>query len=219
MSFKRDLIDACHKVYQKGFVSAYDGNLSVRVPPNQVWITPSGKNKGELRESDLIKVNLEGEILEGGGKISTENKVHLLAYKKRKEINSVIHCHPVYATAISASQINLLDKPVFPEVILSIGRIPLCRYGTPSTEEVTDSILPYIDFSWALLLQNHGAVTFGTSIEDAFYKMEKLEHSAKTLHNAIQLGQINLLNEEELQKLYSTAEKTYKLNIHPKNKF
>lgn len=219
MSVKRELIEACHKVYEKGFVAATDGNLSVRIAPNQVWITPSGKNKGELRESDLIRITLEGEVLEGARNISTENKIHLLAYKNRKDINAVVHCHPVYATAFASSGEDQLNKPVFPEVVLSIGKIPICKYGTPSTNEVVDSINPYIDFVWALLLQNHGAVTFGTSIKDAYYKMEKLEQTAKILFTARQLGQVNELDEEQLEKLYSAADKTYNLNIDDKNKF
>ena len=218
MSVKRELIEVCHKVYKNGFVSATDGNLSVRITPNQVWITPSGKNKGELRESDLIRITLEGEVLEGARNISSENRLHLLAYKKRSDINAVVHCHPVYATAFASAGNDQLNKPVFPEVVLTIGKIPLCSYGTPSTEELTNSISPHIHYANALLLQNHGAVTFGSSIKEAYYRMEKLEHTAKILFAARRLGDIKELNEEELSKLYEAGEKN-QMDIHNKNKF
>ncbi len=219
MSVKRELIEACHKVYEKGFVSATDGNLSVRIAPNQVWITPSGKNKGELRESDLIRITLDGEVLEGARNVSTENQVHLLAYKNRSSINAVVHCHPVYATAFASAGNDQLNKPVFPEVILTIGKIPICRYGTPSTEELTASISQHIHYANALLLENHGAVTFGSSIKEAYYRMEKLEHTAQILFAASQLGKVTELNEDKLSKLYKAAEKNFKMDIHQKNKF
>ncbi len=217
MSIRSEFIEICHKVYEKGFVSATDGNVSLRLDSGRILITPSAKNKGELEENDLLVIDYNGNLLEGKGKITTEAKIHLLAYDKRKEINAVVHGHPIYSTAFATAGKDL-TKPIFPEVILTIGKVPLCKYGTPSTDELTISMEPHIGYAWALLMQNHGAVTFGTSLKEAYYKMEKLEHTAKTLFIANMLGGVTYLSDGNVNKLFSIAEKTY--GIKPeKNQF
>ncbi|MGE5398967.1 MAG: class II aldolase/adducin family protein [Ignavibacteriales bacterium] len=208
MSIRQDLVEACHKVYEKGFVAAFDGNLSARISKDRILITPSAKCKGEVMETDLLEIDYEGNLLEGTGKVSTEAKIHLLAYRMRSEVNSVIHCHPVYSTAFATAGEGL-EEPVFPEVVLTLGKVPLCSYGTPSTNELTDSLKPYIHYSWAMLLANHGAVTLGRSIKDAYYKMEKLEHTAHTLFIARQLGGEKPLATESVNRLHEIAEKVY----------
>jgi L-fuculose-phosphate aldolase len=218
MSIKSRLADICHKVYDKGFVAGYDGNLSVRASDNSIYITPSAKCKGEVRETDILEIDLNGSLIAGNGKPSTESKIHLLAYIERADINAVIHCHPIYATAF-ASVGQSFDKPIFPEIILLYGKIPLCKYGTPSTQELPDSLLPHIKSSNILLLENHGAVSLGKSIDDAYYNMEKLEHMAHTLFVARTLGGEKQLSKENVEKLYSISEKTYGLSVNAKNKF
>ncbi|GBD90096.1 methylthioribulose-1-phosphate dehydratase [bacterium BMS3Abin04] len=217
MSIKSEFIEICRKVYDKGFVSATDGNVSLRLDSGRILITPSAKNKGELEERDLLVIDYKGNLLEGKGKVTTEAKVHLLAYNKRKEINAVVHGHPIYSTAFATAGKDL-TKPVFPEVILTIGEVPLCKYGTPSTDELTKSMEPYINYVWALLLQNHGAVTFGSSLKDAYYKMEKLEHTAKTLFIANMLGGVTYLSDGNVNKLFAIAEKIYSIKPQ-KNQF
>ncbi len=208
MEERLELVKFCRKVYDKGFVSATDGNLSLRLDSGRILITPSGKNKGEVQPEDLIIIDTNGNKLEGKGKVSTEAKIHLLAYNSRPEVNAVVHCHPVYATAFATAGIEL-TQPVFPEVILSLGKIPLCKYGTPSTDELPDSMKPYINHAWALLLQNHGAVTLGVSIQDAYYKMEKLEHAAQTIFIAKVLGGPTTLSRDNVEKLLRIAQSTY----------
>lgn len=217
MSLRSDLTKFCHKVYEKGFVSAYDGNLSLRIDSEKILITPSGKCKGEIEENDLLEIDYNGKLLSGNGKVSTEVKIHLLAYKKRKDIEAVIHCHPTYATAFATAGEGFIS-PVFPEVILSLGKVPLCKYATPSTDELPDSMLPYIDFSWAMLFENHGAITFGKCIKGAYYRMEKLEHAAHTLFAARQLGREKTIPMNKVRELYSLAENTYGIKIDERNK-
>ncbi len=209
------LVKFSHKVYEKDFVAATDGNLSLRLDNNKIAITPTAVNKGELTAGDIITIDLNGNKLSGKGKPSTETKIHLLAYKLRPEIKAVVHCHPTFATAFATAGLDL-TKPVFPEVILGLGPVPLCKYATPSTNELTDSMKPFIRYAWAMLLQNHGAVTFGTDIEEAYFRMEKLEHAAKILFLSKILGGPIELNNLQLQKLYSIAENTYGIKI--KNK-
>lgn len=215
---RKELIDYCHKVYSKGFVSAVDGNLSARCSHNTFLITRSAVCKGDVSFGDLLEIDKNGKIISGKGKISTEYKIHLLAYEKRKDVNAVVHCHPPFSTAFAISE-QTLNKPILPEVILSLGKIPLCKYGTPSTDELPNSILDYIEFANVFLLENHGALTFGKSIKEAFYRMEKLEQYAQIIFYSRLIGGEKELNKNSLEKLYSAAEKNYGIKLHPLNKF
>lgn len=205
MSSVEELISYSHKCYKKGFVSATDGNLSIRLSENKIAITKSGICKEDVTRDDIVITDTLGNKLEGNGKPSSEIKIHLLAYNSRRDINAVIHCHPIYATAFATSGRGL-TQPIFPEVILGLGPVPLCKYGTPSTEELPNSMKPFINNSWAILLQNHGAVTFGESILDAFNRMDKLESSSKTLFLAKLLGNETILTKAQVDKLYQIAE-------------
>lgn len=217
MLLKSELVKYCRKVYEKGFVSAYDGNLSARIDDNRILVTPSGKCKGEVDEEDLIEVDLNGNKLSGSSKISTEIKIHLLAYQKRKDVCAVIHCHPIYTTAFATAGEGF-TRPVFPEVILSLGKVPLCKYATPSTDELPNSMLPYIEYSWAMLFENHGAVTFGKNLKGAYFRMEKLEHAAHTLFAARLLGREKNIPLNKVRELYSLAKETYGIQIDERNK-
>jgi len=218
MSLKQEIARYCRKVYEQGFTAATDGNLSVRFSGNITLITRSGISKGDVEEKDIIACDPDGNVVMGNGRASTEIKLHQYIYKKRKEINAVIHCHPVYATAFAVTG-KTLDVPVFPEVILTLGRIPLCRYATPSTEALAESLSPYIDYANVFLLENHGAVSVGKNLKEAFYRMEKLEHYAKSLSVAHSLGGVKELSRENLRELYAAAEKVYGIKLHEKNKF
>ncbi|MGQ9643862.1 MAG: class II aldolase/adducin family protein [Ignavibacterium sp.] len=208
MSLKEEIVKVCHLVYQNKFVAAYDGNISARTESNSIIITRSGICKGDVTISDLVEIDFNGNKISGDGKISTENKLHLFIYKRRKDAKAVVHCHPVFATALGLVENKYLEN-YFPEVFLTLGKIPVCDYATPSTQEVTDSIAEYIETSNALILKNHGAVTIGSSVMDAYYKMEKLEHAAKTILFAKLLGNPRKLSDEDLNKLLSIAESTY----------
>ena len=161
-----------------------------------------------LRLNDIIEIDLSGKIISGKGKISTEHKIHLYAYKKRKEVNAVVHCHPVYATAFALIG-EELEKHYLPEVLLTIGKVPLCKYATPSTNQVPESLEPYINHSWAMLLQNHGAVTFGKTLDDAYFKMEKLEHAAKIILLAKLIRKPRELSKKNINDILKISEKTY----------
>ncbi len=211
MSSIEELVKYCHKVYEKGFVSATDGNLSIRLSDKLIAITRSGINKGEVKEDDIVITDLEGNKLEGFGQPSSEIKIHLLAYNERHDINAVVHCHPIYSTAIATANMDL-TKPIFPEVVLTIGPVPLCKYGTPSTEELPNSMKPYIKDSWVMLLQNHGAVSFGRDISNAFYNLEKIEHSAKILILTRILGGETALSSEQVKKLRGISEQAFGIN-------
>ena len=208
MPLKKKLADICHRVYGKGFVAAYDGNISARTKNNTVLITRSGICKGDVTEKDIIEIDLNGKVVSGRAKISTEHKIHLYAYQKRKDVNAVVHCHPVYATAFALLGEGL-EKHYLSEVLLTIGKVPLCKYATPSTKQVPASLEPYINYSWALLLQNHGAVTLGKSLDDAYFKMEKLEQAAKIIFLARLIGKPGELTKKNINEIMKIAESTY----------
>ena len=218
MPLRKELIQACHKIYANSFVAAYDGNLSARIDDTKLLITPSGRCKGELEEKDLLEIDYEGNVLTGEGLVSAEVKMHLLAYQNRKEINAVIHSHPIHASAFCIVDKNL-SQPIFPELILSLGKIPLCKYSTLSTDEVEESILPHISYAWVMLLQNHGILTLGKTIKDAYFKVEKLEHFAKIMTVAEILGGANKLSIDQLKKLYMISEEFYGVKVEDKMKF
>jgi L-fuculose-phosphate aldolase len=216
MSEKRKLIEICRRVYEKGFVASTDGNISAVTPDNTFLITRSGISKGDVTEDDLLEIDCAGNILKGNGKLSTEFKIHLFAYSRRPEVNAVVHCHPVYATAFATVGEDL-TKHIFPEVILTLGKIPLCRYETPSTDGLALSMEPYVDYAWAMLLQNHGAVTFGKNLDDAYYKMEKLEHTAQTIFIARVLGGEKELPFEKVKELLNLSREVYGITPDERN--
>ncbi|MBU0559983.1 MAG: class II aldolase/adducin family protein [Bacteroidetes bacterium] len=218
MSLRKELTLACHKVYDKGFVAAYDGNLSCRIDEERILITPTRKSKGQIEEEDLLEIDLTGRIISGVGKASTENKIHTFIYNNRPEVKSVIHCHPIYATALATSFIGM-NEPILPEVILGIGKIPLCKYATPSTDQMPESLKAHIEYAWAFLLMNHGAVTLGTSVEEAYFNMEKLEHAAQITYLCKTLGRPSILSRRNLDELYKVAEDTYGLKLDNKSKY
>lgn len=215
MQIKKQLVEICHKIHAKGFVAATDGNISVRIDENKILCTPTSLPKEKIRISDLIVISLDGNVISGNKKPSTEFKMHLAIYKNREDVNAVIHAHPVYATAFASSKLAL-DIPFLPEVILSIGKVPVCTYATPSTDEVVKSILPFVKKTNLLLLQNHGVVTFGKNLQEAYYLLEKLEHTAKIFSVAMTFNGVRPLTKNQILKLYQINETNYK--ISQKNK-
>lgn len=140
------LVQARRKIYENKFVTANDGNASVRNSPNTFLITRSGVCKGEITADDILEIDAIGNVLNGKGKVSTENKMHLYVYSKRPEVNAVIHFHPVYASAFAVFGEGL-TKHILPEVILTLGKVPLCDYGTPSIDELSKTLEPHINYS------------------------------------------------------------------------
>jgi L-fuculose-phosphate aldolase len=202
------LIDVCRRLYARGMVTATDGNVSVRLSNGNILATRSGINKGMVTETDFVEVTADGRQIGGSGKPSTEIAMHLFIYKQRPDANAVVHAHPTYATGFATARIPLTGC-VFPEVIVGLGAIPLAEYATPSTREVADSLAPFVQNTEAILLANHGAVTFGPDLYDAYFKMEKVEHAAQITFVAKMLGGAQTLTEQELEKLRGVSVQSY----------
>ncbi len=199
-SLKNDIVEAGKRIYARGYVASNDGNISARVDDEKVVITPTGVSKGFMKPEDLIVINMEGKVISGNKKPSSEMFMHLQVYKDRPDVFSVCHAHPPYATGFAVAGIPL-DKCVLPEVVITLGSIPLIEYGTPGTEEFYKPVTKLLKDYDAFLLANHGALTVGKDVLNAYHKMETLEHFAFIAFVAQQLGYINTLNREQVQKL------------------
>ncbi len=194
------------RVYNRNYVAANDGNISVKVGLNEIWTTPTGVSKGYMTPDMMVKMDLSGQVLSGNLKPSSEVKMHLRVYNENPEVNAVVHAHPPVATSFAIAGIPL-DKPVLPEAIVLLGNVPVAPYALPGTQEVPDSIAPYCKTHNAVLLANHGALTWGRDLMEAYFRMESLEHYATILmySNNI-LKKANELNHSQIADLIKIRE-------------
>ncbi len=211
---KKQICEVGHKIYAKGFVAANDGNISVKVNDNEYYCTPTGVSKGDLTPDMIIKVDGQGRKLEGKLNPSSEIKMHMRVYQKRPDVFAVVHAHPPVATAFTVANVAL-DQFILPEAVLTIGTIPTCEYGTPSTMEIPDSLDPYLQNHDAFLLKNHGALTVGNSLTKAFFLMEEVEFNAKICKFARELGGVDEIPCEQLEKLMELRKKMNIPGRHP----
>ena len=202
------IVDVCHRLYARGMVVATDGNVSARLDNGNILTTPSGMNKGMVAENDLVEVSATGEHIRGTGRSSTEIGMHIFIYQQRADVNAIVHAHPVYATGFATARLPL-ETCMFPEVIVGLGAIPLAEYATPSTREVASSLSPFVKTADAILLANHGVVTYGTNLYDAYFKMEKVEHAANITFIASMLGGPKGLSREDVEKLRVISTSSY----------
>ncbi|MEF9987993.1 MAG: class II aldolase/adducin family protein [Christensenella sp.] len=206
---KKQILEIGRRMYQKGFVAANDGNISCRISENTVVATPTGVSKGFMTEDMLVEMTLDGEILRGGEYApSSEIKMHIRAYRENAEIMAVTHAHPQAATAFSIAGIAL-DKPILTEPIALLGSVPVAKYATPGTDEVPDSIAPFCTTHNAVLLANHGALTWGKDLTQAFYRLEAVENYAViTMYTENILGKTNYLSCAQIKPLLEIRKKS-----------
>jgi L-fuculose-phosphate aldolase len=190
-------------MYQRGLIVAAEGNLSVRLRPDRILITPAGACKGMLAPGDLLVVDSEGQAVSGHGQPSSEVRMHLAFYRMRSDVQAVCHAHPPAATGFAAAG-RALEETVLPELIVGLGKIPLAPYATPGTCEVGLALEPLIPCHDAILLQNHGAVTCGRDLLTAYFRLETVEQLARIMLAAQALGGPRRLAHAEMQKLSAT---------------
>lgn len=205
---KKQIVEIGKRIWTRGYVAANDGNITVMLNDNELLTTPTGVSKGFMTTDMIIKCDKNGNVISGNSKYrpSSEVKMHLEVYRERPDIKSVVHAHPPYATSFAVAGIPL-NKCVLPEAVIIIGAVPIAPYGLPSTMEIPDAIRPFIKNSDAILLENHGALTLGSDLLNAYHKMETLEHTADIIWKAIQLGNMNVLPEFERDRLMTLREK------------
>ena len=187
-------------LYERGHIVAAEGNLSIRLDADRILTTPTCLNKGMMTPDDLVIMDMEGRHLHGDRSISSEAGMHLLFYQMRADVQAVCHAHPPTATGFAAAGQGL-DQALLPEVVVGLGKVPLVRYATPGTTDLSAVLEPYVPHYDALLLANHGAVTCGPDLLTAFYRMETVEHFAKIMLAARLVGQPQLLSTREVAKL------------------
>ena len=197
---REQIVSFCRLGWQKGYLVATDGNLSMRLGPDRMLVTPSGRSKARLQTSDLVEVDMQGQVLGSKGKPSTELALHLMVYQTRPEINAVVHAHPPLAGAFSLVGRDL-DFSGLPEALLHLGHVPTVAYAKPGGTELAEAVRPYLHEGNALLLSHHGTLTFGNDLESAWAYTEKLESASQMLWAAESLGGPRSLSLEEQRLL------------------
>lgn len=205
---KEALCDVCHRMWSLGWVAANDGNVSVLLDNGLILCTPSGVSKGDMKPDMVLTVDRLGKVIEGTGRPSTELAMHLRCYAERGDVKAVVHAHPPYSTAFAVAN-RALDDYAMIETICSLGAVPVAPYATPGTEEVPDVIAPYLDKHDAILLRAHGALTVGTDLRTAYFRMETLEHFAKISLFAHQLGGAVDISRDRIDTLLERRESFY----------
>lgn len=205
---RKEILNIGKRMYERGFVSANDGNISIRVGENRIWVTPTGVSKGYMTEDELVCLDLDGTILEGTARPSSETKMHLRIYRENPVVQAVVHAHPIISTAFSIARIPL-DVALMTESVVGLGVVPVAPYATTGSQAVPDSVAPYCRDYHAVLLANHGALTWGETPMQAWYRMESLECCAAVMQ---QLGHLEgrkpcVLSRDEVGELLEVRKK------------
>ncbi|MHC1694180.1 MAG: class II aldolase/adducin family protein [Eubacteriales bacterium] len=197
---KDAIIDIGRRMYERGMVASNDGNISVKIGESLILATPTGVSKGFMTPESLVLMDTQGNKLSGEGSPSSEIKMHLRVYREREELRGVVHAHPPMSTSFAIAGIRL-DLAILTEAVVNLGVVPIARYATPGTTGVPDSIAPYVKDYGAVMLANHGPLTWGYDIYEAYYRMETLEHYSNILSNVMKLGRVNLLSRKQVEEL------------------
>ncbi len=215
---KKEICEIGKRIYNRGMVASNDGNISVKISDNEFLCTPTGVSKGFMTPEYICKVDKNGKPLETNGKFrpSSEIKMHMRVYEKRPDVKSVVHAHPIYATSFAIAGIPL-TQPIMPEAIIALGCVPIAEYGTPSTEEIPDAVEKYLPYFDAVLLANHGALSYSDSLLNAYHKMESVEFYAELLYHSKVLGGPKEFSEDQVQRLYEIRRQFGMTGKHPAN--
>lgn len=209
----QEMISIGKRLYDRQLIVATEGNFTYRIDDHRILATPSGLCKGELKADDLVLINSNGKHLSGKHNVSTEIALHLEVFKQRLDVKACIHAHPTNCIALMLAG-RKLDKPLLRESVLLLGNVPTTAYARPSTIQVPESIRPYIQETDCILLDHHGSLTVGKSLNEAYHKLEVMEHTAKCYLTALNVGEVAELSREEVAALMKLREKTYHLS-HP----
>lgn len=197
---RAEICEVGRRLYARGYVASNDGNISVRLDDKRLLATPKSVSKGFMTPDMMVVTDMQGRKVAGHRDASTELKMHLAVYETRPDIQAVVHAHPPLATGFAVAGIPL-DRATLAEVIFTLGSVPIAEYATPSTHELPDAVRKYITAHDGLLLANHGALTAGQDLMNAYYKMETIEHFAQISLVARQLGRENLISRDEVNRL------------------
>ena len=211
IKYRQEIVHFGKLLHERGYVAATDGNLSVRFGPQSILITPSCISKGTMRAQDMVVVDLQGRKLAGSRNVSSEIAMHLLIYKMREDVNAVVHAHPPVATGYAAAGI-FLNPALVCEAVIGLGDVPLAKYATPGTAELADTLAPFIPHHQAILMANHGVVTYAEDLPRAYMRMESVEHFVRIALVSQLLGQQHLLTHDEVEQL-AIARQKYQISL------
>lgn len=199
---REEICEIGRRMYAREMVASNDGNISVRLSDDRILCTPTGVSKGYMTPEMLCVMSMDGTVLEAneGYAPSSEMKMHLRVFHERPEVQAVVHAHPIFATCFAAAR-KPLEAPITAESVMFLGKVPVTRFAAPSTQEVPDSIAEYVCDYNALLLANHGALTYDVTLEKAYHKMEAVEFYAKLLYHTGYMDKAVELSKEEITKI------------------
>lgn len=184
---RQEICQICHLLYERGYVVSNDGNVSARTERGTILVTPSGVGKGQMTPDMLVETDLDGNILSGDRHPSSESKMHWMVYRERPDVMAVVHAHPPLSTAFAICR-RPLNERYLAEMVVGLGEVPVTEFAMLSTEEVPNSVKPFVQDHSAVLLANHGALTWGPSLLSAFDRIETVEQTAKVYYYVSQLG-------------------------------
>jgi L-fuculose-phosphate aldolase len=197
---RREMVAVCHRLYERGLITGTEGNVSVLVAPDRLWVTPTGYHKGVLQLEDLLCIDRQGRVHFGKGQPSSETLMHLALYQSRSDIRAVVHAHPPLATALTVAGYGL-DVALLPEAIVTLGEVPTVPYQTPTTPQFAREVGKAMRHAEAVLLDHHGCVTVGASLQTAFNYLEIVERVAQIFYLAQTLGGAQRLSPEAVEAL------------------
>jgi L-fuculose-phosphate aldolase len=204
---RQQIVEAGKRLRDRFFIAANDGNISARLSENELLITPTTVNKGDVTTDQILKIDMQGNVITGSKRPSSETKMHLAVYRARPDVTAIVHAHPPAATGFAACHIRLDADVILPEVVFGLGKVGFAEYGTPSTEEIPNAVEKEIPDCDAVLLSNHGALTVGADVMQAYYRMEVLEMYARVRLVTKILGEPKPLSSSEIAELYKVREK------------
>jgi len=209
---RRHLVRVSHALHARSWVANHDGNASIRLPGGRILITPTAQSKGDVREADLVEIDLEGRIRAGSRKPPSEMKLHLLAYRERPDVQAIIHAHPPESVGHAVCGMEILTR-MMAEPIVSIGeRIPLIPFHPPGSADLHAKVSEAVHWANCLLLENHGPLILGEDLEQAMLRLELVEHLARIHRASIALGGAKEIPGEIVQEL---AKKHRKAGLAP----
>ncbi len=211
MDLRSAVIECGRIAYERHLMTSNDGNISVRMSNGCVLITPSGISKGRLALDDMLVVDLDGKIISSreDRKPSSETPMHIEVYKQRDDVRAVVHAHPIFATTLTVADLEF-PIDVLPEVLLTMGEVPITRYATPSSHEDAEVIRPFVKDHNVMLLRQHGSLTFGKNLEEALIRLERIEHVSEIYWRAKMMGTVKRVPPEAQAQLISLREKYFK---------
>jgi L-fuculose-phosphate aldolase len=199
---RQQIVEAGRRLRDRFFVASNDGNISARLSDAELLVTPTGMNKGDIAPEQILKIDMDGRVLAGGLKPSSETKMHIAVYKARPDIEAIVHAHPPVATGFAACHVRLDQDVILPEVIFGLAKIGFAEYGTPTTNQIPDAVVKEIPDCEAVLLSNHGALTVGPDVMQAYYRMEVLEMYARVRLVTRIIGEPKPLSQTEVTELF-----------------